>query len=60
MVNPRFYDQRTNRIGDDDRVVVLSSNSENKLVTLVPCSKVLPITGIAIDSDVTLRNGIFK
>lgn len=60
MVNPRFEDQRTNRVGDNDGVIVLRSDSKNELVALVPRSEILPIARISIDSDVTLRNIIFK
>lgn len=60
MIDPGFDDQRTNGVDDHDSVVVLSSDSKNELVTLMPCSQILPITRISIYSDVTLIGVIFK
>ena len=60
MLNPRFDYQGTNRVGDNDGIVILCSNSKNKLVALVPCSEILPVARITVNGDVTLRNVIFK
>jgi hypothetical protein len=54
MIDPGFNDQRTNGVDDHDSVVVLSSDSKNKLVALMPCSQILPVTRVSIYSDITL------
>ena len=54
MLNPRFKNERSYAVSNDNRVVVLSRNRKNELIAIVPGRQILPVAGIAIYSDVSL------
>ena len=52
MINPRFNYGWSNRVNDNNSVLVVVSNSFDEGVGILPKGQVLPITFIPVDRDV--------
>lgn len=57
VLNPRFKNEGSNTVCNDDRVVVLSRNSKDELIAFVPSRQILPVTYVPIDSYILLYQG---
>lgn len=57
VLNPRFENEGSNAVCNDDCIVVLSRNSKDELVAFVPSRQIVPVTNVPINSNIGLYQG---
>lgn len=55
VLNPRFKNERSNAVRNDDGVVILGGDGEDELISLMPSGQILPVTCVSINRNIALH-----